>query len=509
MELECGSGYHLSAQSKLFLQVAWNNLRALFKGKGSIRAPTTQTGDGNSYATLFKKVTGFSYKTIQRITKEFKENKGQLKEPDQRGRKPRKIEDEIPAFEKWVLAKIKDARTGGFLTLQILQKDGEDHFEAKWPLRQIRLALHRCGLRYCRRRACYVSKRNAPKVQEQLKAHCAWIHDHCKKDEATGRYYLVIWDQGPEGLARKMEAVWMDESFLYSHLYRAESWCEKKDPTRDSKKRGDGKRLCLVDSVFSLFPEGWEGARVSWSSTNKTARGEHKWAKGKYVTAEHMLSYFTDCIFSNMSHDGVVIMDNAATHKAFKELLNELSEEELVDWISEAAPQALKKDFEDLWKTAKEANNKRKRRSWLMRFVREHRLRTLKLQEAAEVFYQGKPPPTLKFLPPYHPELNPTEAVWRRTKAEYYRLRGLPEHRNPDTPWQVLLEEAYKKVDEVYLKAAISNCICWALSKHAEFCREAGEQQAEDRDLEVGDEEASEDSDASDADDGASEFGDA
>ena len=50
-------------------------------------------------------------------------------------------------------------------------------------------------------------------------------------------------------------------------------------------------------------------------------------------------------------------------------------------------------------------------RNWLMSYIRSSDLRKLKLQQLASDFEM-----TVMFLPPYYPELNPQEKVWRLVK---------------------------------------------------------------------------------------------
>ena len=88
-------------------------------------------------------------------------------------------------------------------------------------------------------------------------------------------HVIWIWEGGKpgEGLARKLEVAWMDESFLYSHFYRCESWCKKGDSVRDSKKRGDGQRLCLIDG---LTADGVEDEELCGGGCGLPTRGSRK-----------------------------------------------------------------------------------------------------------------------------------------------------------------------------------------------------------------------------------------
>lgn len=159
-------------------------------------------------------------------------------------------------------------------------------------------------------------------------------------------------------------------------------------------------------------------------------------------------------------------MDNASTHKAFVQSLAGFSEEDLADWIMDLdCPVALKAKF-NMKHSAPSVQglNARKRKSWVMQFIREHEMRKLKLREMAKL-YDDQHPPQLRFLPPYHPELNPVEKIWRRLKPEYLRLKSL----RPGDHWRVRLEEAYEVITPEYLDAANDQCIKWALAKHAEF----------------------------------------
>ena len=99
-------------------------------------------------------------------------------------------------------------------------------------------------------------------MQTQLRDFCKWVAEHAYQDPETKRWELRCFDIDEQtneriGTGRRMGVCWMDESFLYSHYYRRESWTHEKDKTCDSKRRGDGVLLSAVAQRVARRADAW------------------------------------------------------------------------------------------------------------------------------------------------------------------------------------------------------------------------------------------------------------
>ncbi len=226
----------------------------------------------------------------------------------------------------------------------------------------------------------------------------------------------------------------------------------------------------VLDAIFSHKAHDVPiDARVQWDT---------KWSekpKGKPVreffgncNGDMILKYFPRIFGVFGQHqDTFVILDNASTHKRFKQNLKDFNKDELVDWLTERLQET---DVDPLPNEKRNAvhefvqhynnNSEFCTRKEVMSFIREHKIRTMELWYLASLMGPG-----LLYLPPYWPELNAIEKLWARLKNDYRKT-------DPKKKWEERLAEAYAKIDAVFIRKIISDTIRFARKKHAQF--EAG-----------------------------------
>ena len=230
------------------------------------------------------------------------------------------------------------------------------------------------------------------------------------------------------------------------------SWCKKDDNSCDVRAYGVGtKRLCILDTL--LAHTFTEETRVHWSSTVTDANVE--W-KGRYCTADHIKHYFVTRLINLIGPGGILFLDNASIHKSYLKKLYQSSEQDIVDFITEAGFNTAEFEaaYADLQQTV---GSGRSRRAWLIRWVREHSVQPHELEQMAEdvgikVIY----------LPPYCFETDPQEYVWGRLKNEYRRI-------DIKLPPEERLQAAYTKIDSDFSAACLSRTIKWCRQQHEKF----------------------------------------
>jgi len=225
----------------------------------------------------------------------------------------------------------------------------------------------------------------------------------------------------------------------------------------------------VLDAIFSHKAHDVPtNARVAWDT---------KWAekpKGKPVreffgncNGETILKYYPK-VFEvfGQQEASYVILDNASTHKKFKENLKDYDKDNLINWLTEKLSPG---DFEYTPLTPEKHqavhdfvhhyNNHPDyyTRKEVMNFIRENKIRTVALMELASFFGPG-----LIYLPPYWPELNAIEKLWARLKNEYRRT-------DPSKEWTERLAESYEKIDALFIRKIISDTIRFARKKLEEF----------------------------------------
>ncbi len=164
-----------------------------------------------------------------------------------------------------------------------------------------------------------------------------------------------------------------------------------------------------------------------------------------------------------------VILDNASTHKRFKNSLEGYNKDQCVDWLTERLADDDTPDHqEDIIHPYTQWYNNHSEmatRKEVMQFIRENKLRVMELVELAGYFGPG-----LIYLPPYWPELNAAEKLWARLKNDYRKT-------DPALPWPERLALAYASVDALFARRIISDTIRFARKKHEQLLANAAEVQ--------------------------------
>lgn len=237
----------------------------------------------------------------------------------------------------------------------------------------------------------------------------------------------------------------------------------------------------MLDGIFSHKAHDVPaGTRVSWDTKWKEFPGKGKGkGKGKPAAREFfgncngdMINKYYSRIFEvfGMQENSFVVLDNASTHKRFKQQhqIRDFTKDDLVSWLTERlnvnafeytpltdASRVKVEQF--VHKYNNYPGPDAVSRKDIMNFIRENKLRTVELMEAASWWGVG-----LWYLPPYWPELNAIEKLWARLKNDYRRT-------DPNKAWTERLEEAYAKIDALFIRKIISDTIRFARKKHAEF----------------------------------------
>ena len=157
---------------------------------------------------------------------------------------------------------------------------------------------------------------------------------------------------------------------------------------------------------------------------------------------------------------GTALCDNASTHKAYLEQIDNMNTDDLFAWVLEKETnKQKKKEFIDKvqkhWDGLPSRDCLRHMRGW----IREANLRTRNLENLARLYNCQ-----LRYVPPYYPECNPIEFVWCRLKRLY---RDQPK----DLPWKERLRRAYQKIDQTFIDSCIDRSIRWCLATHAKFLK--------------------------------------
>ena len=183
-----------------------------------------------------------------------------------------------------------------------------------------------------------------------------------------------------------------------------------------------------------------------------------------------MLRYYPKVFSVFGQHEKTfVILDNASTHKKYKENLEEFNKDDIADWLTdkmqdEECPQEHRTIIQNYIQYYNNHSETITRKD-IMGFIRENKLRTVELIELASWYGPG-----LLYLPPYWPELNAIEKLWARLKNDYRKT-------DPHKDWRVRLEEAYSKITPDFILKIISDTIRFARKKHEQFEANAAEVQ--------------------------------
>ena len=247
-----------------------------------------------------------------------------------------------------------------------------------------------------------------------------------------------------------------DESFAFASAFRLKSWCVGGDKVCEANPAdsGGGIRVCMFDCLFThrFLTE----QRVSWNS--RTVTGEFS---GKYGTGELIRHYFLTYILPVMIQcgGGVIVLDNASTHRAYEKMFEKFNEQDLVDFMTDqgwAGP-----DFErKYWLECQNGGlNAKQRRAWVWRYMKDANVVLNELETFA-----NQAGIRVKWLPPYHPWFNPQEFKWCRIKQ---RFADLP----PSLGWVERLRQAYEVVTEKFERECVDRAIRKARTAHEQYVK--------------------------------------
>ena len=157
-------------------------------------------------------------------------------------------------------------------------------------------------------------------------------------------------------------------------------------------------------------------------------------------------------MFPFLGSGGILLLDNASTHKAFIESLEGMDSTDVFTWIAENGDETSKAFLKAHEKRA--FANDREERTALMEHVRERQLRVRKLAAAA-----AKANVQLRFLPPYWPECNAIERVWCYLKKCYEDISPVGK------TWDERLRLAYEKITPEFVEKCIQRSLVWCHKK--------------------------------------------
>ena len=164
-------------------------------------------------------------------------------------------------------------------------------------------------------------------------------------------------------------------------------------------------------------------------------------------------------------------MDNASIGKAFDESFKNVKADAIVKWLEARLDEDPDDDRLHEAKIAftmahqlKQASggclemDKTDYKKWLLKFIRDRRLRQTRLEKMAKTFDMH-----IRFLPAHYFETDPIEGFWRGLKP---RFRDLPR----SMPWADRLKQAYDdRISEKLQRRLVHESIEWCLARHERF----------------------------------------
>ena len=436
-------GVHIPALLKVKMIQIEERLQELWGGRTRRERPQN-VRPSDFIRTEFKALCGFDHKRVREWKAEMDRNDGHLFDADATGRKKRRLEDEADKagfdLKQYARMCVKDRNAKSGLTLRLMKERLLAEKGLRVKLSTLSATLHRLQFSYGSRAPQAVAYRARPEVQSQLRSHCAWVASVVVYNSATG-----LWSFKPN-----VNVGFMDASWVTQKMIDLRGWKDKL--SKACNMRNSSVRVCLLDTIFPHVP-GETSCRVHWNCQWKRRTKNPRKFYGNN-TAETTQAFFTDHVFPVFQAEYfTVLLDNASVHRAYKQSLKGYSAEDLIAWIEEHCEgDDIQKFHNEYAATPGEPDAK-----WIRNFIKRHELRTVVLQELAQ-FYGG----CVRFLPPYFPECNAIELVWRLVKNEYKKT-------NPAWKWEDRLKAAYEKVTPAYIASITSTCIKWCLSMHMQF----------------------------------------
>ena len=383
-----GTRFHPGAWMKAKLLQIEAKLYGLWEG----RADTYRMRKPQGYEALrawVKDIVGFDDSTLRRWRKEIKDNDGYVCDPYHTGPERKLLEEEHPDLDEFVAQTIeKETGVGGRgrVKLEDIISDWIESKQVYVHEKKFRSALRRLGYRYAAAQEVFISRRNSPDTQEQLKKFVKFVHDNT--EEAPSKY-----KEGEMVFTYKenKHVCYTDASWTHSNSVDRMMW-GKGPRTVDGRSRG--ARIALLDGIFP-HALSEKGARVSWNTRTKKVAGREFFGNVTgALTRAHVGRIFKAFGEQSGGQSGTVICDNASVYRECEEKLSQMTEDELYAWILDNDPEADAFSVMVNSAPAGVVNHK-----WMMKHVKSKDLKVPILQKLANE--RGH---VIYFLPPYWPE---------------------------------------------------------------------------------------------------------
>ena len=297
-----------------------------------------------------------------------------------------------------------------------------------------------CELRYSSRQRAYVLRKYARPNLERLEAHAALLRERVYFISPSDTY--VVKDDCPTS--------WFDEAYLISGEVWKWGWnMPGSFGSQVDFSRGGYRRIAMIAGINS-----WGGPiqRACWNQAWKSKPGRRFFGK---CGASQVKRYCDDKMFPSFlelddfdNKDCICFLDNWSAHTGYRADFKGLNNEQVAQWIqtecAEGKPDALQA-FNLL--DAQNHSQWEGKRKELFLFIKEWDLQNRELQQLATDYGIN-----LTYLAPFWSGTNPQEYIW----AEVKRLYKMD---TSNDTWEVKLERAWQKIDDVFVKKCISRSI--------------------------------------------------
>jgi transposase len=419
-------------------------------------------------AELFEFLTGSAASPARAAAKNLSANQ-LIIPPKKKGPAPAAVDEKFEGFYDWVVAKIEEAKKGGWITLGSLKRDLALERAVTVSKRVLRRTLRKLGFRYVKRVGQWISRRNEERIQRRLWDFLEWAVANSSRAEVAAadggrgkpKAYRYVWD---------IPTAFQDETAINDGEFRKFSICApvkkggtKLDRAYDRLGKGDGPRVNVLHCIFSHIPQparadGAPECLEAWKST--WIGKKHKYV-GRTVEAKHIEQYFLEHVFHRMA-GGAVCLDNASTHTAYTEEMRDMEEGELDELIATKTQNQKKGSYRGDFVSKEYVKLKTEHlfptASQLRGFIRKHHLMDTKLYADAVLYNVAR----LIYLPQYHPECNPIERYWALLKRYYYDS-------SPTLPHKSRMAQALARIPEGYVDKCFHKSLAWIWAKHAEM----------------------------------------
>jgi len=438
-------------------------------------------------ADLFEALSSVAA-SVGRNAKKKQVAKQDILPPKKKGPAPSSVDEKFEGFYDWVWDKVERAKKGGYLTLDQLRLDLQLEKGLRVSKRLLRRSLRKLGFKYVRRVGHWMSRRHEERIQHRLWDFLEWTVANSEEKMLDGKRHF-FW---------KLPVGFQDETWVNEREFRKFSICAptvkggtKVDRRYDNGRDGVGTRVNVLHCIFSHMhdgqptkPDGSPECLVHWKSswTGKN----HKY-KGKFTTSAHVEKFFLENVFMHVSGGaGVVCCDNASTHRAYTEEMEQMSDVELLLLIRERLRTAEKGTFRggfvkrafDALVAKTPGGAKNLTEGNLRGFICKHHLKDTKLWKMASDLYNVR----LVYIPQYYPECNPIERYWALLKRYYYDTdRALPH--------KTRLTQALARIPDDYVDKCFRKSLEWCHEEHARMKARRGKLGAVSPADAVGDEE--------------------